>query len=159
MSNIKFEIKPYVMPSIDPRYPERIDHWRQASEKDENLAYILPPKPSVNGKPRTFSRLQAAIFGCASTMVDAGFKTPLAAKMARRVMEAHLREPEVPQWALVHTANGNVATLPYNQTELRTGFISGSRFTFGIVIDLQTFFDRVDEAIADAPCVIGGEDV
>lgn len=159
MSNINVELTPPIMRIVDPGYDGRIDHLRQAQERDDNVAFIMPPKPSVNGQSRRFSRLQAATFACMGTMVDAGFKVPLAAMMARRVMEAHLREPEVAQWAVVHTANGNVATLPYNQTELRTGFISGSRLTFGIVIDLQTFFDRVDEAIADAPCVIGGEDV
>ena len=146
------------MRSFVPTYDANIAHWRQAAENDENLAAILPGKPSENGKPRMFTHLKATIFALASSLVAADFKTPLAAKIARRVMEAHQRQPEVEQWAVVHTKNANISTLPYDQTELRTGYISGSRFTFALVVDFKTFMDEVAEVIADAPRVIGGDD-
>lgn len=151
-------IPPSVMPMVAPTYHANISHWRQAAERDANLAAVLPGKPSENGRPRLFTPLQAAIFAAMAAMVAADFKTPLAAKMARQVMEAHLRQPEVEQWAVVHTANGNVSCLAYDQTELRTGFISGSRLTFAIVIDLKTFADQVAEVVATAPRIIGAED-
>ena len=148
-------IPPAEMPSIAPSYYANIAHWRQAADHDQNLAAVLPGKPSENGKPRLFTPLQAACFALMADLVAAGFKTPLSAQIARRVMDAHLREPNVEQWAVVHTANGNISTLAYDQAELRTGFISGSRFRFGLVIDLKTYADRVEEAVADAPRVVG----
>ena len=151
-------IPPAVMPEVAPTYHANIAHWRQAADNDDNLAAVLPGKPSENGKPRLFTPLQAAMFALMADLVGADFKTPLAAKIARRVMDAHLHQPEVEQWTVVHTANGNTSVLAYDQTELRTGYISGSRFTFALVIDLKTYADRVEEAIADAPRVIGVED-
>lgn len=158
MKNSQVLIPPVVMRSFVRTYDSNMAHWRQAAENDENLAAILPGKPSENGKPRKFTALQAVIFAAMSALVAADFKTPLAAKIARRVMEAHQRQPEVEQWAVVHTKNANISTLPYDQTELRTGYISGSRFTFALVVDLKTFTDEVDEVIANAPRVIGGDD-
>lgn len=135
----------------------QMTHFFQLSEADENLAAILPGK-SDTGKARMFDQVQFACVCLLADLVAAEFKTPLAAKIARKVMDAHLLHPKVEQWAVVHTANGNISTLPYDQTELRTGFISGSRFTFAIVVGLKTYADRVTAAIDDAPRVIGGGD-
>ncbi|MXP48436.1 hypothetical protein GRI43_13665 [Altererythrobacter luteolus] len=158
MFNNTILIPPAVMPEVAPTYHANIAHWRQAAERDQSLAAVLPNKPSENGKPRLFSSLQAAMFALMSDLVSADFKTPLAARIARRVMEAHQHRPQVEQWAVIYTVNGNVSTLPYDQAELRTGFISGSRFNFALVIDLKTYADRVDEAIANTPRVIGAGD-
>lgn len=122
------------------------------------LEAIFPPKPDKKGKARYYNRPQFGMACLLGDLVAAGFKVPLAAQMARRVLEAHLLEPDVEQFAIVHTANGNVSTLPYSRALMETGFVSGSRFTFGIVIDLKNYADRVAEAIADAPRVIGGDD-
>lgn len=119
---------------------------------------ILPPKAESAGKARYFNRTQFAMACLLSDLMVAQFKVPLAAQIAQRVMEANLRQPEVEQWCVVHTANGNISTLPYTEAGLATGYISGSRLTFGIVIDLKNYADRVSVAIAHAPRVIGGED-
>ena len=119
---------------------------------------ILPPKAESAGKARFFNRTKFAMACLLSDLVVAQFKVPLAATIAQRVMEANERQPEVEQWAIIHTANGNISTLPYTEAGLSTGYISGSRLTFGIVIDLKNYADRVSVAIADAPRVIGGED-
>lgn len=151
-------IPPSVMPEVAPTYHANINHWRQAADNDLNLAAVLPPKPTENGRPRLFTALQAGMFALMADLVGADFKTPLAAKIAHRVMDAHLRQPQVEQWAVEYIANGNTSVLPYDQTELRTGFISGSRFNFALVIDVKTYADRVEEAVADAPRVIGVDD-
>ncbi len=158
MLNKNLEIGPKVMPSICPAFRDHFDHWRQAAENNSDLAAVFPDKPSENGKPRLFNPLQAAMFALMADLVAADFKTPLAARIARRIMEAHLSATQVGQWSVIHSANGNVSTLAYDQAELRTGFISGSRLSFALVIDLKTYADRVDEAVIDAPRVIGGSD-
>lgn len=124
----------------------------------EEVQAILPPKSETMGKARLFNRAHFAATCLLADLMAADFKVPLAARIVRRVMDAHRKQPEVEQWCVVHTANGNVSTLPYDQAELRTGFVSGSRLTFAMLIDLKTYADRVDRAIADAPRVIGGED-
>lgn len=133
-------------------------HFRQAAETDENLAAILPAKPETSGKPRLFDPLQAALVCVMADFMAVDMKAPLAAKIARRVMDAHSDNPTVDQWAILLTDNGNVSTLPYSQSELRTGYISGSRLRFAVVVDLRTYRERVEEVIADAPRVIGGGD-
>lgn len=133
-------------------------HFRQLAATDANMAFVLPGKPELTGKPRLFDPLRTAMACLMADLVSVDVKAPLAAKIARRVMEAHQRQPEVEQWAIVVTANGNVSVLPYNQTDLRTGFISGSRLRFAVAIDLRNYADQVRRAIADAPRVIGGED-
>ena len=125
---------------------------------DPDFINILPPKPEVNGQSRQFSATQFAALCIVSDFVIAGVKAPLAAKIARRVIEAHERQPEVEQWAIIATANGNVSTLPYDQVDIRTGFVSGARLNFALVVDLKTYAERVAAAIADAPKVIGGDD-
>lgn len=125
---------------------------------EEDFLAIMPPKPEVKGQSRFFTALQFGLLCIVSDFVCAGVKAPLAAKIARRVMEAHLAAPEVEQFVIVATANGNVSTLPYNQADLRTGFISGARLNFALVVDLATYSARVAAAIADAPKVIGGGD-
>lgn len=140
----------------------RIDRGRLASDyfqrTEADFLAIMPPKPEVNGQSRYFTGPQLAALCIATDFVGADVKAPLAARIARRVIEAYEARPEVAQWAIVVTDNGNVATLPYCQSDLRTGFISGSRFKFAVVIDLRTYADRVDAAIAAAPKVIGGGD-
>lgn len=158
MFNENVIVPPKTMGDIVPSYHSNISHWRQAADRDENLAAVLPGKPSENGRPREFTPLKVGLFMLLADLVTADFKTPLSAKIARRIMEAHQRQPEIEQWCVVHTANGNVSTLPYTEAGLETGYISGSRLTFGIVIDLKNYADRVSVAIAGAPRVIGGED-
>ena len=125
---------------------------------DENMDAILPPKSEFSGVARLFNPLQVGMLCFVADLISAGYKAPLAAKIARRVMEAHQGQPEVEQWAIVHTDNGNVSSLPYDQTELRTGFISGSRLAFALVVDLRLYAERVSAAIAGTPRVIGGDD-
>ena len=151
-------IPPNVMARIVASYHTNIDHWRQLAENNEDMAAVLPGKPSTTGKARLFTSLQAGLFAVMADFVAAGVKASLAARIARRLMEAHASRPEVDQWTIVATSNGNVSTLEYNKTELRTGFISGSRLNFALVVDLRTYADRVAAAIADAPKVIGGDD-
>ena len=151
-------IPPSVMAQIVASYHANIGHWRQLADENVDMAAVLPGKPSTTGKPRLFTSLQAALFAVMADFVAAGVKAPLAARIARRLMEAHERQPEVEQWTIVATDNGNVSTLEYNQAELRTGFISGARLIFALVVDLRTYADRVAAAIANAPKVIGGDD-
>ena len=124
----------------------------------KTLEAILPPKPDKMGKARYYNRAQFGMACLLSDLVAAEFKVPLAAKIAQFVLAAHEREPDVEQFAVVHTANGNISTLPYSRALLETGFVSGARLKFGIVIDLKNYADRVTVAIANAPRVIGGED-
>ncbi len=133
-------------------------HFRQVAENDENMAAVLPAKPETSGKPRLHDQLQAALVCVMADFIAVDVKAPLAAKIARRIMDAHRDDPTVNQWAILLTDNGNVSTRPYSQSDLRTGYISGSRLRFAVVVDLCTYRERVDEAIADAPRVIGGSD-
>lgn len=158
MLNGKFAIGPKVMRSICPAFRDHFDNRRQAAETNPDVAAVFPEKPAENGKARVFSPLQAAIFALMSHLVAADFKTPLAAKIARRVKEAHEQEPTVEQWAVAYTDQGNVSTLPYTEAGLATGYLSGSRLRFALVIDLKNYSDLVERAIADAPKVIGDED-
>ncbi|MCT2557371.1 hypothetical protein N0B51_00070 [Tsuneonella sp. YG55] len=125
---------------------------------NEDLQAILPPKPEVNGQPRYYNGLEVGLLAIVTDFTAAGVKLPLSAKIARRVMEAHLSRPEVPQWVIVATDNGNVSTLPYSQVDLLNGFISGARLNFALVVDLASYAARVSAAVADAPKVIGGGD-
>jgi len=125
---------------------------------EDDFVAILPPKPEVSGQARFFTALQFGMLCLVGDLVGAGIKAPLAARIARRVMERHSAAPEIEQWAIVATANGNVSTLRYDQAELRTGFVSGARLNFALVVDLKTYADRVATAIAEAPKVIGGGD-
>ena len=126
------------------------------SEQPEIVA-ILPEKRG-SGKTRHFTSLQFSCVALIADLLAAEFKLPLAGKIAHRVMEAHNREPNVEQWAIVHTANGNISTLPYTKASLETGYISGSRITFAITVDLKNYAERIQQAIADAPRVIGDDD-
>lgn len=151
-------ITPRMMPDVAPGYHANINHWRQLADDNEDMAAVLPGKPSVNGKPRLFTPLQAALFAIMADFFAAGIKAALAAKIARRIMEAHRRQPHVEQWAIIATANGNVSTLPFDQVELRTGFVSGSRLSFALAVDLKNYAERVAAAIADAPQIVGAVD-
>lgn len=144
--------------AIDEARVSQMQYTDYCHRTDDDFVAVLPPKAEVNGQSRRFTAPQFAALCILSDFVIAGVKAPLAAKVARRVMEAHVVDPSVEQWAIIATANGNVSTLPYDQVELRTGFISGARLNFALVIDLQTYADRVAAAIAAAPKVIGGED-
>ncbi|MES2300878.1 MAG: hypothetical protein V4521_02195 [Pseudomonadota bacterium] len=125
---------------------------------DENMVAIFPPKPQFSGLARLFNPLQAGMVCLVAQFVASGVKAPLAAKIARRIMEAHLSQPAVEQWAVVVAENGNVSSLPYDQADLRTGFLSGARLAFALVVDLRLYAERVSAAIAEAPRVIGGDD-
>lgn len=125
--------------------------------EDDFLA-LLPPKPEISGQARMFTALQFGMLCLVSDLVVSGVKAPLAAKIARRVMDAHLAHPEVEQFAIVATANGNVSTLAYDEAGLSTGMVSGARLNFALVVDLKNYADRVAAAIAAAPKVIGGGD-
>ncbi len=149
---------PRTVKEIIPTFPANIDHWRQLADKDENMAAILPGKPTTTGKPRLFTPLQVALAAIMADFINVDVKAPLAARIARRVMDAHLAQPGIEQWFIVVTQNGNVSTMPYDQTELRTGFISGSRLAFALCVDLRTYADRVNAAVAELPTVIGGDD-
>lgn len=149
---------PRIVKEIVPAYHTLIDHCRQLADNDANMAAVLPGKPSTTGKPRLFTPLKAALMAIMADFINVGVKAPLAAKIARRIMDAHLAQPASEQWSIVVTQNGNVSTMPYDQTELRTGFISGSRLAFALCVDLRTYADRVNAAVADLPIVIGGDD-
>ncbi|BDI60754.1 hypothetical protein [Qipengyuania nanhaisediminis] len=136
----------------------QMTHFRQLAETDENMAAVLPGKPEVTGKARLFDPTQAALACIMADFIALDVKAPLAARIARRIMEARERQPQVEQWSVIVTENVNVSTLPFGQTELRTGFISGSRLRFAVVIDWRNYADRIERAIADAPRVIGGGD-
>jgi len=125
---------------------------------DEATLAILPSKPEQTGKPRLFNGLQFGMFCLLADLMQSEVKGPLAAKIARRVMEAHQRDAAVEQWVITVLDNGNVSTLPYNASDLATGYISGGRLAFALVIDLRLYAERVERAIADAPRVIGGDD-
>lgn len=136
----------------------QMTHLFQLAETDDNVAAILPAKPEVTGKSRQFNPLRAALACLMADFMEVDVKVPLAAKIARRLMEAHERQPAVQQWSIILTENGNLSTLPYDQTELRTGFISGSRLRFAVVVDWQTYADRIERLVANSPRVIGGGD-
>lgn len=125
---------------------------------NDDLQAVLPPKPEVNGQPRFYNGVQCGLLAIITDFVGAGVKLPLAAKIARRIMDAHLAQPTIEQFVIVATDNGNVSTLVYNQADLLTGFISGARLNFALVIDLANYAARVTAAVADAPKVIGGGD-
>jgi hypothetical protein len=151
-------IPPRVMPDVIATYHANIGHWRQLADDNEDMAAVLPGKPSVNGKPRMFTPLQAALFAIMADFNAVDVKAPLCARIARRLMDAHRSQPSVEQWAIVVTMNGNVSTLPYDQAGLSTGMVSGSRLAFAVTVDLKNYADRVAEVIAAAPKVIGGHD-
>ncbi len=151
-------IPPRVMPDVVATYHANIGHWRQLAEDNEDMAAVLPGKPSLNGKPRLFTPLQAALFALMADFNRVDVKAPLCARIARRIMEAHRQQPKVEQWAIVVTINGNVSTLPYGQAALDTGMVSGSRLAFAVTVDLKNYADRVAAEIAAAPQVIGGDD-
>ena len=125
---------------------------------NDDLQAVLPSKPEVNGQPRHFTGLQCGLLAIVTDFTRAAVKLPLAAKIARRVMDAHLAQPSTKQFVIVATDNGNVSTLPYDQANLRTGLISGARLSFALVVDLANYAARVTAAVADAPKVIGGDD-
>ena len=158
MFNGNVLLAPKAMAEFIPTYRDHINHWRQAADENTDLAAVLPGKPSENGKPRLFTPFQAGLFALMTHLVAAEFKTPLAAKIAHWVKDAHEREPTVEHWAVIYTDQGNVSTLPYTEAGLATGYLSGSRLRFALVIDLKNYSDLVERAIADAPKVIGGED-
>jgi len=133
-------------------------HLRQLAEMDPNVAFVLPGKPEITGKSRLFDPLRAAMLCLMADLIAVDVKAPLAAKVARRIMEAHQRQPDIEQWSIIITANRNISVLPYAQTDLRTGYISGSRLRFAVAIDLRNYAEQVAAAIADAPRVIGGGD-
>jgi hypothetical protein len=151
-------IPPNVMPRIAPSYHVNINHWRQLAEVNEDMAFVLPGKPSTVGGPRLFTPLKAALFASMADFNHVDVKAPLCARIARRIMEAHLARPQVQQWAIVVTMNQNVSTLPYDEAKLSGGTISGSRLAFAVAVDLKNYADRVAAAIADAPKVIGVDD-
>ena len=151
-------IPPRLMPEVVPTYHGNIGHWRQLADDNEDMASVLPGKPSLNGRPRLFTPQQAALFALMADLNCADVKAPLCARIARRIMEAHEQRPEVAQWALVVTENGNVSTLPHDHDGLRAGTVSGSRLAFALVIDLKNYLDRVAAAIAAVPKVAGGDD-
>ena len=126
--------------------------------RDQPEIIAVLPEKRGSGKARHFTPLQFALVALMADLVAAEFKLPLAGKIAHRVMEAHNREPNVEQWAIVHTTNGNISTLPYTKASLETGYISGARITFAITVDLKNYADRIERAIAEAPKVIGGDD-
>lgn len=132
-------------------------HLKQLAETDPDMGFVWPQKPEITGLPRLFDPLRAAMICLMADLIAVDVKAPLAAKVARRIMEAHQRQPEVEQWSIVITANRNVSVLPYAQTDLRTGFISGSRLRFAVAIDLRNYAEQVAAVIADAPRVIGGD--
>lgn len=151
-------IPPRLMPDVVPTYHANISHWRQLADDNEDMAAVLPGKPSVNGKPRLFTPLQAALFAIMADFNAVDVKAPLCARIARRIMDAHERRPAVEQWAIIVTFNGNVSTQPYDHTALPGGFISGSPLAFAVVVDLRNYAARVEAAIEAAPKVIGGGD-
>lgn len=150
-------LPPRVVREFIPTYDSNINHWRQLADENDDMAVVLPGKPSATGKARMFTPLQAALAALMSDFMLAGLKAPLAARIARRIMEGHRQRPEVDQWAIVVTANGNVSTLPYDETELRSGFISGARLAFAVAIDLQNYGERVAAAIQAATVIAGGD--
>lgn len=158
MFDTKILMPPRMVKEIIPSFPANIDHWRQLADDDENMAAILPGKPSSTGKPRLFNPLQIALAALMADFIHSGVKASLAAKIARRVMDAHLAHPAVEQWAIIVTSNYNVSTLPYAEVDLRKGIVSGSRLAFAVCVDLRNYADRVSAAIADFPTVIGGGD-
>ena len=151
-------IPPRLMPDVVPTYHANIGHWRQLADDNEDMASVLPGKPSLNGMPRLFTPLQAALFALMADLNRVDVKAPLCARIARRIMEAHAQHPEIEQWAVVMTQNGNVSTLPHDASSLGAGSVSGSRLAFALVIDLKNYIDRVAAAIAAVPKVIGGDD-
>lgn len=94
--------------------------------------------------------LKAGMFFFLTDLMRQGYKAPLAARIAARVMDAHLASPGIEQWAIVTTENGNVSTLPLASIDLTSGFISGSRLAFALVVDLRLYSERVERALADA---------
>ena len=65
-------IPPSVMASIVASYHANINHWRQLADDNQDMAAVLPGKPSLNGKPRMFTALQAALFALMADFIVAG---------------------------------------------------------------------------------------
>jgi hypothetical protein len=151
-------IPPRLMPEVAPTYHANIGHWRQLADDNEDMAAVLPGKPSVNGKPRLFTPLQAALFAIMADFNRVDVKAPLCARIARRIMEAHQQQPTVEQWVIVVTMNYHVSTLPYDEAALSKGVISGTRLAFALTVDLKNYADTVAAAIVGAPTIIGGDD-
>lgn len=115
---------------------------------DKNLERIVgrynPASGIVEWPPE-----KAGMFFFAADMMKQGYKAPLAAKLAVRVLEAHLASPTVEQWAVIVTENGNVSTLDFKSVDLATtGFISGSRLAFALIVDLRFYSERVEAVFA-----------
>lgn len=95
-----------------------------------------------------WSPLRAGMFFFMADLLKQGVKAPLAAKWAARIMDAHLASPEVERWSIVVTENGNTSSLPFDSIDLSTGYISGSRLAFALVVDLRMYDERVERVFA-----------
>jgi hypothetical protein len=49
---------------------------------------------------------------------------------------------------VIVTENGNVSTLDFKTVDLSTGFISGSRLAFALVVDVRLYAERVNRALS-----------
>ena len=116
---------------------------------DHNVQRIVPRMNHAVGFVE-WPPLNAGMFFLMADLMAGGYKAPLAALIAVRVMDAHLASPEVEQWAIVTTENGNVSTMPFGSIDFRTGFISGGRLAFALVVDLRLYSERVERALAAA---------
>ena len=125
MFDNKTLLPPKVVREIIPTYDTYINHWRQLADENEDMAVVLPGKPSTTGSARLFTPLQAALAAIMADFIRVDVKAPLAARIARRVRDAHLAQPEVEQWAIIVTFNGALSTLPYGDIDLCGGVVSG----------------------------------
>jgi len=116
---------------------------------DPNIQRVVPRMNNAVGWLE-WPPLNVGMFCLVADLMAGGYKAPLAAQIAVRVMDAHLASPEVEQWAIVTTENGNVSTMPFATIDLHPGFISGGRLAFALVVDLRLYSERVERALAAA---------
>lgn len=114
---------------------------------DPNLQRLVGIYNPASGLTE-WSPRKTGFFWLVADLLKQGWKAPLAAQMAVRVLEAHLAKPEVEQWAVVVTENGNTSTLDFSTLELSTGYISGSRHAYTLVVNLALYGERVERLLA-----------
>jgi hypothetical protein len=129
------------LPDHFSRYVRRFD--------DPDLQRIVGRLNPASGITE-WSPLNAGMFFLLADLLKQGVKAPLAAKWSARVMDAHEAAPDIAQWAIVVTENGNTSTLAFDSIDLSSGYISGSRLAFALIVDLRLYDERVERLFAQA---------
>ena len=100
---------------------------------------------------------------CAAAFVytdarQAGHTVKVAGALAKRLRAAMRDHPHADQLTVVTLLNGSTFTQPTADLDLTTGYVSGGFVLTATMFDIRNLRDRVRQAIAADPKVIGGDD-